>query len=235
MKIALYEPDLSVANKIKSLTIQYFHIHSLSISIYWYPCAENLIQSIDQMHFDLFILTIEQKDSDIKSAQKIRNLSNNPIIIISSSDRFALWSYSLNAVHYLLKPIHSHQLEEALIRSNVIHQKESSLEIKVGHKNFLLPQKEINYIEVWKKVATIYTNKNSIKTYSSLELLYSRLDHTVFFRPQRSFLVNMNYIAAIQKDKIVLNNQVEITLSRIERNHLKQQYQNFIFHTTQNL
>lgn len=92
------------------------------------------------------------------------------------------------------------------------------------------PAFTIIYIEVFNKICTIHTEKNSFQTYTSLDALSELLDGDSFMRAQRSFLVNMKYIESFYFDHIVMQSGKEIVLSRNNRAGLKNQYQQFLFH-----
>ena len=87
----------------------------------------------------------------------------------------------------------------------------------------------IIYIEVFNKISVIHTTGNTLQTYTSLDALFEALGPHMFMRAQRSYIVNMKFIDSFFYDHILLQNRLEIKLSRNNRSILKTQYQNFLF------
>lgn len=230
MKVAIYEINLSDKNYLKQTISRYFDEISIPYELYFFDDINTLLKKFNQINFNVFILNVtSEKSVGILAAKQIRKYSNFPIIFTADNADYAIKAFDLNAIHYLIKPIHYQSIINALSRCRSFFEEESSyLDVKIGHKCVLLPQKDINYIEMWNKIATVYMENKQMKTYSTLDMLYSKLEHTLFIRPQRSYIVNMNYIESIEKDKILLKNGIDITLSRIERANIKLKYQGFI-------
>ncbi|MCM1254486.1 MAG: LytTR family DNA-binding domain-containing protein [Clostridium sp.] len=152
-------------------------------------------------------------------------------VFTTASSEHALEAFSLNAAHYLLKPLNRDLVREALKRCLIrLPQADVKvLEVKTLQGIIPISMDSIIYIEVSNNVCTIHTKKNSVQTYMSLAALYELLDDACFIRVQRSFVVNMHFIDSFFFDHIVLQNGKEITLSRLNRADLKQQYQQFLF------
>ncbi len=152
-------------------------------------------------------------------------------VFTTTSRDYAIEAFSLNASHYLLKPLSQKSIEDAMKRclssNNIQHF--GHLDIKTNLGMVSIPVEHIIYIEVFNKVCLIHTEKNTFKTYSSLDALFELLNNRIFMRAQRSFIANMNFIESFYFDHIVLSTKKEIVLSRNTRSQLKNQYQQFLF------
>lgn len=170
--------------------------------------------------------------SGMEAARDAGLTGQSRFIFTTSSREHALEAFSLNAAHYLLKPLTKDAVREALRRC--LPRPEENfpklLEVKTGPGIVPVPIDNIIYIEVFNKICTIHTEKNSFQTYTSLDALSELLDGDSFMRAQRSYLVNMKYIESFYFDHIVLQGGKEIVLSRNNRAELKNQYQQFLFH-----
>ena len=74
-------------------------------------------------------------------------------------------------------------------------------------------------------------NSLNISTYDPLQALNEKLDDR-FLQPHRSFIVSMPHIRAFYYDHLILDNDLEIMLSRKKRNELKKQYQDYLCRIT---
>lgn len=71
------------------------------------------------------------------------------------------------------------------------------------------------------------TSSKVYTTYLTLDKLNQQLDDKQFMRVQRSYIVNMHYITDLYAGYIILENGLEIKLSRINQAKLKEQYQQY--------
>ena len=74
-------------------------------------------------------------------------------------------------------------------------------------------------------------NSLNVSTYDPLQALNEKLDDR-FLQPHRSFIVSMPHIRAFYYDHLILDNNLEIMLSRKKRNELKKQYQYYLCRIT---
>lgn len=187
--------------------------------------AANSERSYDVVFMDIYLDGI----SGIDAVKKIRG--NCRFVFTTVSTDHAIEAFSLNAAHYLIKPISEEAAAEAVRRC--IPEKNAKntqkLSIKTGTKTVLLPMNEIVFVEVADKVCTIHTQSGVHTVLMPLNALFEMLDKNVFIRAQQSYAVNMNYIDSFYFDHIILHGGMKINLSRNSRTELKEQYQKFLF------
>ena len=106
------------------------------------------------------------------------------------------------------------------------------LQIQTSHGSIPVSAAQITYIEVFDKLCIVHTAKQQFQTYTALNTLFEQLDGNRFLRPQRSFVVNMEFIGSFLSSKLILKDGTEISLSRNNRAELTAQYQRFLFDLT---
>ncbi|MGL5577205.1 MAG: LytR/AlgR family response regulator transcription factor, partial [Sarcina sp.] len=83
-----------------------------------------------------------------------------------------------------------------------------------------IPIKIINYIEVYGRTITIFTEEKKYSVNMRLHILEEKLQENNFFRCHKSYLVNMEKIQSITKKSLVIEG-VEIPLSKYRIKDLK--------------
>lgn len=230
MRIAICDDERESLENIKGLIRVFCTEKNIDAEIDCFTCGRNLIAS--QNEYSLIFLDIYLTDMFGTDVVRSLNAAVSQFVFITASREHAVEAFSLNAVHYLVKPIAQQEMNEALERCflRLGQRLPKILEVKTGQGLVPIPTDNIVYIEVFNKVSIIHTTKNKIQAYVSLNALYKLLDCNNFMRAQRSYIVNMCYIESFFFDHLILQGGLEIALSRSNRVELKNQYQHFLFH-----
>lgn len=119
LKFALCDDSVYDTNYIKKALQNAANYFSLESQIDCYPDGESLIQSIENgCVYQLIFLDIYMYKLDgIKTARKLRTLLPEAhIAFLTTSRDFTFDAFDLNALHYLVKPVTSEQIQECLVR-----------------------------------------------------------------------------------------------------------------------
>lgn len=100
----------------------------------------------------------------------------------------------------------------------------SVLEITVDRQHLILDQEAIHYIEANNKSSIIHANDGVYKTYETMAALRDRLNEGIFIFPQRSFIVNMDYIDRFQKTRLILKDGTKLNVGRAIRDAIADKY-----------
>lgn len=151
---------------------------------------------------------------------------NTKFIITTSYSEYAVESFDLEVVDYLLKPISFERFCKAITRfeslENSENQKtlEPSFFVKEGDEFIKILVKDIDYIEGLKDYAKIFTGNNyclALKTLKSIEAILSPYK---FMRIHKSYIVPLSKISQYN-GKCILVNNIEIPIGRNYREALK--------------
>ncbi|NII26580.1 response regulator [Pseudoflavitalea sp. X16] len=168
---------------------------------------------LHQQPIDLLFLDI--KMPLVNGTQFIQSLKNPPAFIFTTAySEFALLSYELQAVDYLLKPITYERFRKGIARflhqqpspapepeKNYLYLKVNGSLLKVYHADILFAQSMKDYIKVVTTTGTHITHL----TMKSLLLL---LPEDGFKRAHRSYVVNTRHINMISKDSVTIGKNV---------------------------
>ena len=156
--------------------------------------------------------------------------SRTPVIFITGYDEFMLNAFEYNGIDYLLKPVDKEGLQKALAKyrmlekhfaahnsmNNLLHyignHKKKRLLVKKGLENISLRMEDIVIFYTENKV--VYVIDRAGKKYladKNLGELEQALDENIFFRANRQYIININFIKGFKSyEKVKL--QVNLTL-----------------------
>ncbi len=161
-----------------------------------------------------------------------------PVIFTTGYDKFMMMAFENNGIDYLLKPISKADLDKALMKyrklqthfshtdvnapvENLVkfisNRKKTRLLVKKGMENIALKLEDITLFYTENKVVYVldrFSKKYiSDKTLTELEL---ELDENTFFRANRQYIININYIRGYKAYEKV---KLSVDLNIPEINH----------------
>jgi DNA-binding LytR/AlgR family response regulator len=177
---------------------------------------------MDQDKPDLLFLDINMPD--LNGISFISILNPKPMIILTTAyDQYALKAFDLEVKDYLLKPISFERFYKGVLRvyqeSNPNHQPVKTetpaviknepdyIFLKVGFRIQKIEVREILFVEGMKDYLRIHTAKDKIMTLMSFSKLEELLPETKFARVHRSFMVALEKIDHIEKNRIRIADQ----------------------------
>ena len=203
-RIAICEDRLEEQNKVVEVAASFFEKENLRYAIQTYSSGEAILAEIEDGNtaFDLILMDIHLgKTNGFETTVKIRKINPDvPIAFLTASREYAVESYDVNAVAYLLKPLQEDKFF-ALLRKLTRAEQPRSLSIKHRGRLRKLDYRDICYLESngHKVVIHLIDQENEI-IYAKLDELEHSLEDERFLRCHKSFLVNMDYVKEIQKD-----------------------------------
>ena len=164
---------------------------------------------------------------EITGITLLKILQKKPLIILTTAySEYAIEGYELDVLDYLLKPITFERflksVERATLRLNgnllpktpeknvpekfpIVVPTESIqpfIFVKDGTKLVKIRLNEIMYIEGLKDYVTIYTSQQKIVSLQTVKSLESTLPEKQFIRIHNSYIVALEWIEAIQREKV---------------------------------
>lgn len=234
MNIISIDDDKIFLETLNKSILQYFEQHGMDYELELHSFSDaieapkSLLLNCDILFMDIYM----PQSNGMELIKEWQDELHCQVVFITTSREHAVDAFQLDARHYLLKPIEDSAIDDALKRCLCCVEQESEnpiLEVQTGYSLTPVSINQIRYIEVFDKLSIIHTEKTKIQTYTSLSSLYNALHATHFMKPNRSFIVSMDYIQSFHSSHLILKNGEIITLSRQRRKELKEQYQKFLF------
>lgn len=163
---------------------------------------------------------------DINGIDFVKSLSQNiKIVFITAHSEFAYEGFRLDAADYLLKPISftdflksANKVNDRYFQQNSslpeIHQNRDYLFIKSEYRVVRINFKDIKYIESKREYVKIFLEGSEpITSLMSIKKLEEALPGNIFMRVHRSFIVNLEKITVVERNRIIFDNKVYIPIS----------------------
>jgi len=171
------------------------------------------LQYLNTHTVDLVFLDIQMPDISGIQLSKIIN-SNTQIIFTTAYAQFALESYDVNTIDYLLKPIDFERFYKAVNKLKTSLPKETNssnedpyLFVKTDGKNKFIKLflKDILYIEGLKNYLSIQLKNDQIITHGTLKHLKESLPKSEFVQTHKSFIIALKHIDKIDNQSVWIN------------------------------
>lgn len=238
MDIAICDDDNQALLQISRLVEEYSNLEFTDgqIKIHRFRSSLDLLTQIDNnKHFDVFFLDIIMPNiNGMELATEIRNKDNvAKIVFLTSSLEFAVEAYSVDAFHYLLKPIQKDKLFGVLEKAynDSFHQPDQYIIVKTKTNLTKVFFRELIYVEVIGR-SLFFHDKNgltieSVHTLSQVEAIL--LKDNRFFKSHRSYIVNLDHIKSLSQHGFITTSGLTIPISRKVFKEVRQTYINHCF------
>ncbi len=173
---------------------------------------DEAVELIDEKNPDLLFLDIQMPGGT--GFDLLEQLDRVPkVIFITAYDEFALKAFEVNALDYLLKPVQSDRLSDALAKLTMepSQTEESAAEsgekklglndqvfVKDGDKCWFVSLSNIRLFESDGNYIKVYFDGNRPMIHKSLNALDQKLDPRSFFRASRKHIVNLSWVENIE-------------------------------------
>ncbi|MCL7986710.1 response regulator [Sphingobacterium sp. lm-10] len=169
---------------------------------------------------DLQFLDIDMPE--ISGIELLKSLSNVPKTILTTAhSQYALESYDYGVIDYLLKPISLTRFIKSTERFLSLYHKDEYVEpteisVKVDGKSVTIVTENIGYIQSYGNYVKIFAHKIYLVS-TTTQVILAGLSSRSFMRIHKSYIVNMDKIAAHTESEVIINNErlpIGITFKR---------------------
>ena len=240
IKIAFCDDDMEVLHQMNELLDRYRVERNEDITYAAFQSPFELLTEIEKgIRPDiLFLDVVMPGQNGMDVAKEIRQYDTNMrIIFLTSSPEFAVESYSVGAYFYQLKPIWEESffrlMDAVLVECE--KKKKNSLILRSKDGITRIDLQQLEYCEVLGRKLLFHLENGAVleSAWSLDDLAGQLMQYSNFFRPHRSFLVNMEYIQNISSRSIKMVNDAEIPIPHGKCSEIKNTYMEYAFNGEQ--
>ena len=230
MKLVICSDILVDREKLANLLHFYFKEKSISYQLFYYEDGDEFIYDIENGQvFDVVFLEGQVKQRlGIDIAKQLRKMQFSGDIIFSmNTSQYAVESYDVRAVGYLLKPYDEDKIH--IFMNRIVEQYNEKVYFVFKRNNVIrIPFHEILYVESNNSKCILHCKNNKSHTiYKHLNEIEKELADRRFLRCHQSYMVNMDYICEATKCfELVTGDIVHIRQRDIKQ--VKQMYVDYI-------
>ncbi len=184
-----------------------------------YDTSSGIIEKLMKLDFHLLFLDIHMPGiNGIEIARALKEIDRPippKIVFTTAHNQFAVESYQVEALDYLLKPF---EYEDFLVSANKAKKhfetlssfqtpkllQDEALYVRCGYQQVKIAWDDIKYIQGLKDYVTIHlkTSEKTIVTLATLKSLSEKLPQSRFQRVQKSYIVALDAITSLATNSL---------------------------------
>lgn len=225
----LLEDRLWLSQKIK----KYMDKCGLNFSLHEFICAEDFVNSLSSTSYSIVFMDIYFNGmSGMEAAVRLRQLDTNcRLIFLTCTADYALQGYSVQASHYLVKPVSDEKFFEAMENCKLQPQHAVPyLNLSVSGGPVNLDTRQIQYINLEGRTVYIHTSQQVFTVSSAFSRVTDPLlSDKRFLLCIQGVMVNMDYISGHEDSVFILKNGERLPINLRNKKRILQQYRNYMF------
>lgn len=180
--------------------------------------AKSASEYMQTVQVDLVFLDIQMPG--INGIEFAKSIPKQTLIIFTTAySEYALDSYEVDAIDYLVKPINPAKLRKAVDKAityhsllideekkSVEHIEDEHIFVKSDRRFFKVKLKDILFIEGLKDYVIIQMDGQRIITRMNVKNMHDLLPKNIFLRINRSYIVNKNHIDSFDNNDVFIRN-----------------------------
>ena len=197
--------------------------------------AFEAMEYLSRNEVDLMFVDINMPD--INGMDFVKSLTNRPQVIFTTAySEYAMEGFQVDAIDYILKPISYSVFLKSVTKAKTwfelnqrqpesIQASQECLFVKSEYKLIKILLQDIKYIESANEYIQIHLeNDPPVTTLIRLKSMEEQLPKDKFMRVHRSFIVNLEKVKVIDRNRIVFDQKVFIPIGE----QYKDNFQAFI-------
>lgn len=232
LQIAVCDDNIDDLSNMVQLINLYRASKNFDCEFAVFPNGFDLLAALEKgKGFDIYCLDIIMPGfSGIDVAKEIRVYDKTaPILFFTSSAEFALESYSVKAINYVLKPVSKDNffiIFDELLEQIKAEKDKDVIIVKSSEGVQKILISNLTFAEVIGR--NVLYHMRSGKVIECTEPFSPVCDMLMkygsFIKPHRSFIVNMQYVDTIDNNKMTLQTLKSIPIAQGKAKQIKQQY-----------
>jgi two-component system LytT family response regulator len=210
MKAIIIDDERLARNELRRLLEEFPRINIVGEA----ANAEEAIPMIDELQPDLLFLDIQMPGKNGFELLEAIEDKVPEVVFTTAYDEYALKAFDFNALDYLMKPIDSGRLAEAIQRveeelkknttaaenpSSVVYLSENDqVFVKDGEKCWFVKLGKVRLFESMGNYVRLHFEDQKPMILKSLNSLEERLDPKIYFRANRKHIINLQWVDKIE-------------------------------------
>ena len=216
-------------NKLKRHILKFPYLELIAVC----HSADNAKRALEKNQIDLIFTDINMPDTN--GLEFIKAVENPPMIVfVTAYPEYAVESYKVNALDYLLKPYSSEDFERTAEKVYkhwlLIHKQDDSsaprednvIYLKRDSKFVRIECDDIRFIEGSNEYLKVHlVSESQFLTHMTFRQISESLPNS-FIQIHRSYIVNMKHAISVKRSQVTLDDRTILPVSDTRRAELMQ-------------
>lgn len=231
LHIAVCDDNIDELSNMAHLVNEYRLSRNLNCEYAVFHNGFDLISALEKgKQFSFYCLDIIMPAyTGIEVAKEIRQFDKNaPIVFFTSSHEFALESYSVNAINYVLKPVTKEKffftIDKVLEHLKIEQDEAIVVKSSDGIQRILLSNLVYAEVEGRDVFYHLISGKKIECAEPFLPVCEKLLKYGKFIKTHRSYIINMQYIDAIGINTLIMQNKLSVPIAQGKTREIKEKY-----------
>ncbi len=233
LNIAICDDEKIFRNAIRAELLKFTNKTDTECYIDEYSNGDDLISSMK--HYDLIFMDFifeNSNENGVEISSRIREFSKTvPIIFCSSYPEAVFKTFEVNAFRFLRKPVNSDEFMNAMSAFIKTTKTKDYVILKSENEQYPVCTSDIICLEAYGKKTLFYISgrKEPLECVGMISGHEEKLPKESFFRCQKSFIVNLDWVKSYTNSTITLKNDVVVSIGRGKYSEFVTFYMGHIF------
>ena len=232
-KIAICENNINILNEMHNIIVNYYRKHEIIIDAQKFRNGKDFLDASVSNNFNIIFMDIDLGDyNGVKLIEDLRhkNRSIAQVIFITSYSEYKEQVLSLHTFDYLTKPFSKNKVESVLNELSIWISKDNNKEgIDISFKTteglVTIDIRNILYFEYINRKIEIITTYKKFEMYGSMKDLITKLSDFNFVSPHAAYIVNLQHIQLLAKDRnVIMKNGEQIPIAQTKQKEFRKIY-----------
>ncbi len=229
IKVGICDDFPLIVEELSNIISHYLDKKGSAYEIFKFYGGTEVLDLIQEL--DLLFLDIEMPGLDgieIGAMIQKKNVQCKIIMATAREDRFKE-AFRISAFRFVTKPFDDEEIFMALDEAIELMIGIENVELYMNRIPYNIQQKDILYAKAYESYVGVAVNKKGMMRKDvSLTKLFSTLDSRLFYRADRKYVVNLDFIESYRRG-IVKIADLEIRIPRAKKKEFEKVYEEFLF------
>lgn len=223
MKIAICDDEVNFQNVLRRELEAYYGVLEVELKVFL--SGKDFLEKFEKepQEFQIIFMDIEMPGlNGIDASKRIREFNQSvSIIFLTSHTELAMEGYEVNAFRFLDKPLKHEKLVKTLHDFDNLRLLDSKMELQDGPQIRLVNWCDIQYVQSENVYIHVYMENTKFLIRKKLIDLEEIMPKQFFYKPHRSYLINLRFVKSFDGKRIMMKDGKEIPVSRGKGNEFK--------------
>lgn len=226
IKIGICDDQPLAVKQLETVISKYLFTQNINAELLLFQNEKEALPYIDKI--DIFFLDIEMADmSEIEVERHIRQQQREDRIIIATGKIECFKeAFKIEAFRFVSKPFMAEEIEAALGDALKYIIGTDSIELYENRILYTVQHREIYFVKAYDGYVEAIIGNRRMRRDMSLTELENLLDKSLFYRVNRTYLINLLHITNYQQGTVFIHNE-QIKVARVKKKDFEKMLREF--------